>query len=60
MIGFNWHIRKAKKGRANLFFDFFSTFIVVPLSPVKWGRRRIALYLRVEVDEFGNVIFSVD
>jgi hypothetical protein len=41
-----------------LFFDFFSPFIVVPLSPVKWGSRRVTLYLREELDVFGDVVFS--
>jgi hypothetical protein len=43
--------------RAYLFLNIF--FFVVPLSPVKWGSRWVALYLCIELDEFSDFFFSV-
>jgi hypothetical protein len=45
--------------RSHLFPDFSGAFIVVPLSPVKWGSRRVTLNLREEFHEFSNVLFSI-
>ena len=42
-----------------LFCDFFAFIIIAPLSPVKWGSRRVALYLREELDILSNVLFSI-
>lgn len=66
MIWIKWDVIGASKDEekiiikeAYLFFDFFGPFIVVPLSPVKWGSRRVTLYLCEELDIFGDVVFSV-
>jgi hypothetical protein len=50
--------REIIKG-AYLFCKFSCPFIIVPLSPVKWGSRWVTLYLREELDVFGDVLFSV-